>query len=83
MFCTIIRGMQRLLYITEEHCHEDPDYRIGRHRDPRNVRGREDPATASSTRPTQQLGDPQQRGEPQPCDPAQFLLSLRPRGDRS
>ena len=30
-------------YLSEEHCHEDPDYRTGRDRDPRNVRGREDP----------------------------------------
>jgi hypothetical protein len=30
---------------TEEHYHEDPDYRTGRDRYPRNVRGREDPAT--------------------------------------
>jgi len=42
----------------EEHSHEDPNYRTGRDRDPRNVRGREDPATQGGSRPTQHLREP-------------------------
>jgi hypothetical protein len=38
------RGHATPAYITEEHCHEDPDYRTGLG-DVGNVRGREDPAT--------------------------------------
>jgi hypothetical protein len=44
--------------ISEEHRHEDSDYRTGLDRDPRNVRDRENPATQGGSRPTQQLREP-------------------------
>ena len=55
IFGTIIGGKVRLPYIARENCHEDPDYRIGCHCDPRNIRGREDPAKQGCSHPIQQL----------------------------
>jgi hypothetical protein len=58
-------GVAATPYIEEEHCHEDPDYSTSLDRDPRNVRGREDPATQGRSRRTQQLREPQ-RGDSNP-----------------
>ena len=62
---SIIMGVQRVPHITEEYCHEDPDYRASRDRGLRNVRGREDPATQGGSSSTHQLRETR-RGDPKP-----------------
>jgi hypothetical protein len=59
-------------------CHEDSDYGVGCHRDPRDFSGREDPEDPSHSEPLQQLRAPQFRGPTQ-----RFILQLSLSADRS